>query len=200
MNTNIPPNFPANQLSEAAGEAARKAGAAAKDVTDAAKDAGQTVSSKVEEGVETAKGHGRHAVEATKEAAHRATDTAKEVYRSAALKAGDTLATSKQYVRQNPLSIVLGAFVFGAAIGCLVMSARRKPTFGERFMDEPVTSVREAILASLAPVTRRVHDSYDAARDGVGKAMDRVHRGSHGHVVDSFSDRIGRVGSNLKFW
>ena len=173
---------------------------AATDATDAAKDAYQTLSSKVGEAVERTKEYAQHAVDATKDAAHRATGTARDMYQSAALKAEDTLAASKEYVRQNPVLVVVGALAFGAAIGCMLMMARRQPTFRERYVDEPLDSAREAILAALAPVAQRLHEGYDLARDGAGKAMDRVQRFNPARTVDSLSGQIGRVASNLKFW
>ena len=112
----------------------------------------------------------------------------------------DTLASSKEYVRQNPVLVVAGALAFGAAIGCMLMMARRQPTFRERYVDEPLDSAREAILAALAPAAQRLHEEYDSARDGAGKAMDRLHRFNPGRTVDSLSTQIGRVGNNLKFW
>jgi len=215
VSTDIHSNPPINQLPEAAREIARKAADAAREtaqrattaakdvggaVEDAATDAYQALSSKVEEGVERTKGYAQHAVDATRDAAHRATETAKDMYQSAALSAGDTLATSKDYVRRNPVPVVLGAIAFGAAIGYLIMSTRRKPTFSEQYVEEPLVAVREALLSALAPVSQRVHDGYESARHGVGKAMNRAHRTRSGRAVDMLSDRIGRVGSNLKFW
>lgn len=141
-----------------------------------------------------------HLQESIQHGAQRATDKASEMYESAAQRAEDTLTTSKDFVRRNPVPVVLGALAIGAAIGYLIVRGRHKPTFGERFADEPLASVREVILSALAPVSQRVHDGYDSARDGVGNVLDRV---SHFHprrVTDSLSDRIGRVGSNLKFW
>lgn len=149
---------------------------------------------------EAAREIARRAAEGAKETAQKATDTAKDMYHSAAMKAGDTLTTSKEYVRRNPVPVVLGAIAFGAALGYMLMMARRKPTFSERCVDAPLASVREAILSALTPVAQRVHEEYDSARDGAGKLLDRVHRFSPGRTVDSLSDQIGRVGSNLKFW
>lgn len=146
---------------------------------------------------EAAKETAQKVIDVTKDAAHRATESAKEICHSAALRAGDTLATSKDYVRRNPVPVVLGAVALGAAIGYILMSSRRKPTFGERFADEPLASVREAILGALTPVAQSVHDGYDTARDRVGKAMHRYAPGSTGGHL---SDRLCRVGSNLKFW
>jgi ElaB/YqjD/DUF883 family membrane-anchored ribosome-binding protein len=167
---------------------------------EAAKDTIQKLSSKLEEGVENTKDYAQHAVEVTKDAAHRVTDSAKDVYHSAAQKSGDCLATSKDYMRQNPVPVLLGALALGAAIGYIIMSNRRKPTFGERFADQPMDSVRDAILTAFAPVSQRVHDGYDSARDGVEKVLERAHHFGSGRHSDSMSDRISRVGSNLKFW
>ena len=200
----------ARQATAAAEETGRRAVAAAKHVSgavkdaareasDAAKDASQTISAKVEQGVERTKEYAQQAVDATKDAAHRATDTAKDMYQSAALKAEDALVTSKEYVRQNPVLVVVGAIAFGAALGCLLMMARREPTFRERYVDEPMDSARAAILAALAPVAQRLHEGYDSARAGAANAMDRVHRFHPGHS-DTLCGQISRVGRNLKFW
>ncbi len=89
---------------------------------------------------------------------------------------------------------------FFADLGYLLIVPRRKPTFSERYADEPMAAVREVILEALAPVTQRVHKGYDSARDGAGEAMDRVHSVVSGRNGDSLSNQIGRIGSNLKFW
>jgi len=167
---------------------------------EAAKDSIQNLSSKLEEGVEHTKGYAHHAVEVTKDAAHRVTDSAKDIYHSVTHKSGDCLATSKDYVRRNPVPVVLGPLALGAAIGYLIMSNRRRPTLGERFVDQPLNSVRDAILTAFAPVSQRVHDGYDSARGGVENVLERAHHFGSGCRADSMSDRIGRVGSNLKFW
>lgn len=161
----------ARRATDAAGETANRATIAAKDVTGAVKHAATDIS-----------------------------DAAKEMYQSAAVKAEDTLSTSKQYIRENPILVVAGALALGAAIGCLLVMGRRQPTFRQRCVDEPLGSAREAILAAIAPVAQRLHDGYDSARDGAGKAMDRVHRFNAGRTVDSLTGQIGLAGSNLKFW
>jgi len=171
-----------------------------KQLPEAARDAARALAAKAEEGVEHTRGLAHHALDATRNAAHRATNTAREVCQSAALKAGDTLETSKEHVRRNPVSMLFGALVIGAAIGYVVMSARRKPTFSKWHVEEAPHAVRDAILTALAPVSKRVHGGYESACDGVGKAIDRVHGYQRGRAVDSMADRIGRVGSNLKFW
>lgn len=193
MNTDIHPQPPTNQLSEAAREAARRA-------ADAAKEASQKASVVARDVTGVVQDVAKEVAYATKDAAHRATDTARGIYQSATQKAGGTLATSKEYVRQNPVPVILGAIAFGAALGYLLMMARRKPTFSERYADEPLAAVREAIMSALVPVAQRVHEGYDAARDGAGKVVDRVHRFGSGRTSDSLSDQIGRIGNNLKFW
>ncbi len=136
----------------------------------------------------------------TKNTVNRAAEKAKNIYQSAAMKAEDTLATSKEYVRRNPVPVVLGAVAFGVAIGYMLMMARRKPTFSERYVDEPLGAVREALLGAFTPVAKRVHKGYDSALDGAEKVMDRVHSFGPRRTCNSFSDQIGRVGNNLKFW
>ena len=127
------------------------------------------------------------------------TDATKDICHSVSEKAEDTLVRSKEYVRENPVPVVLGALALGVAIGYLIVTARREPTFRERYVDDPLNTARDALYAALAPVAHRLHEGYDTARDGAGKAMDKMHRNSS-RAVDSWSDQIGRVGSNLKFW
>jgi ElaB/YqjD/DUF883 family membrane-anchored ribosome-binding protein len=164
-----------NQLPEAAREIARQATGTAQGasgaVEDMVKETYQTMLTKVEEEAERTKGCAHQAVE-----------------------------TTKEYVRRHPVTVVLGAIAFGAAIGCMLMMARRKQTFGERYVDEPLTAVREAILGAIAPVSKRVHEGYDSAREGAGKAMDQAHGFFPGRNGGSLSHQIGRIGNNLKFW
>ncbi len=215
MSTDIHSNPPINQKPGAVAEIAQQATDAVKntaqlatvaakdqisdvehmaeDFTDLTKETCHTLSSKVGQGGERTKEYAQHAGDATK-------DAARDMYQSAALKAEDTLATSKEYVRRNPVIVVVGALAFGAAIGCLIMMARRQPTFRERYVDEPLDSARDTILTALAPVTHRLHRGYDSTRDAAARVMDRVHRIHPGRSMGSLSDQIGRVGSNLKFW
>lgn len=173
---------------------------AANTIKDSSKDAYASLSAIAEEGVERTKEYVRQAVDATKDTGHRVADSAKDMYQSAARKAEGAQAISREYVRHNPLLVVAVSIAFGAAVGCLIMMGRRQPTFRQRCVDEPLDSAREAMLAAIAPVAKRLHKGYDSARDGAGKAMERAHRFNTGHAVDSLSDQIGRVGNNLKFW
>jgi hypothetical protein len=139
--------------------------------------------------------------EGAREAVQHATDAAKEAYNTVSTKVEDTMIRTKEYVRQNPLPIVLGALAVGAVLGCLVVMARRQqPTLRERFMDDPVHTSRDILYAALAPVGQRLHDGYDTARDGAGRALDKLQHQLPSRHGDSWSDQLGRVGSNLKFW
>ncbi len=169
----------ANQAAEAAKEMTRKANATVRDVTESVEDATADVS------------------HAAKDALKNATATAKDLYESASVKAGDALANSKEYVRQNPIPAVLGGIAFGLALGYMLATTRHKPTFRERYADEPLGTMREAILSALGPVAHRVHEGFDSARDGAGKAMHSLGSGRNGY---SLSDKIGSIGNNLKFW
>jgi len=159
-----------------------------------------SLSTEIGEGVEHTVHVVQHAADVARNAAHRVSETAREACQTASEKASHTMANSKECVRRHPVSMVLGAVVFGAAVGYLVMGTRRKPGFRERHVEEPLLELREAIQSVLSPVTRRLHQGYGAACDGVGKAIDQVHRHSPGHSSSSVSDRLSQVGKKIKFW
>jgi len=105
------------------------------------------------------------------------------------------------HVRQNPVPIILGALALGVAIGYMLMSKRRRePTFRERFVEDPMHGAREAIQAALAPLTHRMHDQYDLARNGAGKTIDKMKRYHPSHSAGSWTDPIRRAGSSLGLW
>ena len=132
--------------------------------------------------------------------ARSSTEIARQSYHSAAEKAQETFAISREYIRRNPVPVLLGAVAVGASLGYLVMTCRSRSAYSERYADEPMAAVRDAIIGALAPVTHLVHTGYDSALDGAGKAMGRMHRFDSGRAVNSFSHRIARIGENLKFW
>ena len=193
MNQNIHPDTSRNQLPEAADEVTRRAADAVKESANRAETTANEFSHAIENMAEDA-------LYATKDTLKLAKDKAKDVYHSAAVKAEDTLVGSREFVRRNPFRVVLGAIAFGAAIGCMATMAGRRSTFIERYADEPIGTVRDAILSALAPVAHRVHEGYDSARDGAGKVLDRVHSFGPGRRGSAFSRQIGRIGNNLKFW
>ncbi len=193
MNTGIHSEPPMSQLPESASENARRA-------ADAGKEAAERASIAAKEATHAVDDVAGDVTHGTKDAVKRAADTAKDMYQSASVKAGDALENSKVFVRRNPVPAVLGALAFGTMIGCMLMWPRRRPTFGERYEDEPLAAVRDAIMDALTPVAKRVHRGYDSARDGAGKVLGRVDNFRSGCNGHSFSDQIGRIGNNLKFW
>jgi hypothetical protein len=144
--------------------------------------------------------HSESPLDPLSDTVRRAGSAANDRYDSAARKAGDTLATTKEYVRRNPVPVVLGAVAVGAALGYLLVTSRRKPAFRGRFVDEPLIAAREAILGAFGPVAQRVHGGYESAREGAGRAMDRVHGFDPRRAGDSLSEQLGRIGHHLKFW
>ncbi|CAN5839756.1 hypothetical protein BH11VER1_BH11VER1_37350 [soil metagenome] len=127
-------------------------------------------------------------------------DTA-ECCQNLSAKVDDTLSRTKAYVRQNPMPVILGALTFGAALGYLIVMARREePTFRERLTSEPLQTAREAIYAVLAPVASRLHEGYDSTRENAAKAMSKLQRTQPARTVGSWVDQLGRVSNNLKFW
>lgn len=144
--------------------------------------------------------HSESPLDPMSDTARRAGSAAKDICESAALKAGDALATTREYVRRNPVPVVLGAVALGAALGYLLVTARRKPAFRDRFADEPLIAAREAILGAFAPVAHRVHGGYESAREGAGRVMDRVHDFRPRRAADSLAGQLGRIGNHLKFW
>ncbi len=180
-----------NQLSEAARETARRASEGAQDISKKAASATSDFGNAVE-------GIAGDIIDATKNAAKGTADSAKDIYRSATVKVEDTLETSRMYVRQNPLPVVIGAIALGAAVGCLLTVLGRKPTFSERYAEGPLDAVREAVISALSPVAQRVHEGYDSARDGAGIAIDRM--SNIGAKRSPIARQIGRIGNNLRFW
>jgi ElaB/YqjD/DUF883 family membrane-anchored ribosome-binding protein len=138
--------------------------------------------------------------EAGKDVMRHAADTATDLCRAVTRKTGDGVESTREHVRRHPLPTVFGAFFLGAVAGYLLMAARRNPAFGERHAGESMASVHAALLGALSPVGQRIHDGYDSALDGAGRALDRVRSFNPGHAARSFSDRLGRIGENLKFW
>lgn len=193
MSADINSVLPHPQLPEVAKDVARQSSDEVKEFAQVASDTAKDAAREVKE----VAGDVTHA---TKDVVKHVSDSAMEIYHSAAHKAQDTFATSQQYVRRNPITFVLGSVVLGAAIGYMIINARRRPSFGERFVDEPMYSMRDAIRGAFSPVAHRVHEGYDSAREGVEKVMDQVHRLRPSRAAESLSDRIGRAAHNLKFW
>lgn len=133
MNTSPQLKSITNALQDPGGDIGQRAADITKGISDAASDTYQSLSSKVEAGVERTKEYAQHAVDATKDAAHHASDAAKDIYRSASAKTEDALANSKEYVRQHPFPVTLGALIAGLALGYLIgVVQREEPSLRQR--------------------------------------------------------------------
>jgi ElaB/YqjD/DUF883 family membrane-anchored ribosome-binding protein len=136
--------------------------------------------------------------EAVQDGAQQAASAVKEACQSLSVKAEETLVRTKDYVQQNPVPILLGSLIFGAAVGCLLALTRRpEPTLRERFITDPVSTARDILQAAFEPVGRRIHDGYDSARDSAGRTLNTLQDHLPGHRSESLGQKILR---NLKFW
>ena len=48
-------------------------------------------------------------------------------------------------IRKNPISSVLGAAVFGAAVCYLILEGRHQPTFRERYVSGPLADAGDSV-------------------------------------------------------
>ena len=153
-------------------------------LTDAAKQIAQTASAAATDAVHQAK-----------DAMHQANDAARSCCTTVSAKVEDGVVRAQSYLHRNPLTVMLGAVAVGMAVGCLMGLNRRVPTLRERFTEDPVQTTRDTLYAALAPVAQRLHSGYDTARHSAEKALNGSHCSN-----DSWSNQLGRAGSNLKFW
>jgi ElaB/YqjD/DUF883 family membrane-anchored ribosome-binding protein len=149
---------------------------------------------------EVSKEMAQNTTEYFKEIADSAVTNAKDIYQKTTSRAGEVLVISKEYVRRNPVPVVLGAVALGATLGYFLVKGRSRTLFGAHQSDEPLVTMREAILDAIAPVSRRVHERYESAREGAGKVMDGLRSMGSGPVETSLAKQIGRLGNNLKIW
>lgn len=73
-----------------------------------------------------------------KDTAENVSRQSKEAYYKAKDEACDYLSCANDKIRQNPLPAVAGAFAFGIAVGCLIMSGRSSDNFQDRYVTEPL--------------------------------------------------------------
>ncbi len=106
---------------------------------------------------------------------------------------------AKEMVTRNPVPTVLGALVFGAAVGYLVYSRREHLSLPDRFVRETEAFGRRL---SHAPdrISSLFHDGVEMASTGAGKASDYLHDLPTRDVLDSISGSLNRICNRLKFW
>lgn len=137
----------------------------------------ETFEGPVREGVEKAKGF--------------AQDTLAEASEEAA----ETVARGEECVRENVASAIAAAFVGGLLIG-FALGRREQPTLRQRYVEEPLSQVREVAFAVLAPVAQALREQYGNARSVAHDAADRI----HDLDPEPLLKHANRWGRKLKFW
>lgn len=166
----------------------------------AADDISESANVELKEGAQAANDSAGKANEATKKVAKQATEKTKELQRSASSKAEQALEASEKQVRRNPLPVLIGAIAFGASIGLLLCRNRYKRSLVNRYVDEPLDSVGQSLVAALRPLGKKACRGLSFARNRADRAMDRIDQFGKKGKCDALSHRMGRIGSNLKFW
>ena len=105
---------------------------------------------------------------------------------------------AKEMVRKNPVPTVLGALVFGAAVGYLILS-KKDSTLTERLIRES-ESTRRAFGQVPGRVTSLFNDGVDAASRKASKASDFLHDLPTDDILSSISNSLNRLSNRLKFW
>lgn len=137
--------------------------------------------------------------EVANQTAQRAKDAAQDTIQTVRTKADEALTTTKVYVRENPVPVVLGMLAIGFAAG-FVMARREEPSFRERFMRDPVHSTRDALFTLLAPIAEHLGEQYSSARATAEQAMDKIHQHYPEHQARTWANQFRRMSNNLKFW
>lgn len=148
---------------------------------------------------EEIKHHVNRLADVANQVAHRAKEAAEHTFNTVRTKADEAVTTSKGYVRENPVPVVLGMLAIGFAAG-FVMARREEPTFRDRFLRDPARTTHDTLYAMLAPIAERLGDQYSAARSTAEHALDKIQQHYPGHHDHSWLDQFRRMSNNLKFW
>ena len=106
---------------------------------------------------------------------------------------------AKDMVAKNPIPTVIGALVFGAAVGYLVYSRRESLSIPDRFVRE-TESFGRRLSAAPSRLSSLFHDGVDIATARAGKASDFIHDLPTSDVLHSISGSLNRICNRLKFW
>jgi ElaB/YqjD/DUF883 family membrane-anchored ribosome-binding protein len=115
--------------------------------------------------------------------------------------AGEAVHRGEEYVRENPVPVVIGALAVGVVIGAMFAFGRRDEiTARERYLDEPMHHARDVLYGVLAPVAKELRDRYGAVRSSANAAADRLHEFDPADSIDPLLKQARRFSKRLKFW
>lgn len=106
-----------------------------------------------------------------------AQDKAQEAIRVTQDKAQEAIRTGTQYVRENPVPAILGAFLLGGALGAILASCNRREA-------EPPHGAREWLESTLQEISNR---------------LPRAKKQVCG-IQDSIVDQAQEIGRKFRFW
>lgn len=107
---------------------------------------------------------------------------------------------AKDLIVRNPVPTVLGALVFGAAVGYLIYSRREEETTISNRIARDVDTLRSRLSNAPGRISSLFHDGMDRAATGAEKASEYIHDLPTRDVLNSISNSLNRIGSRLKFW
>ncbi len=106
---------------------------------------------------------------------------------------------AKDIVVKNPVPTVLGALVFGAAIGYLIYTRREEASLYERLASD-AKSLRKQLGGAPDRLSDLLHEGVGRASRKAHKASDYIHDLPAAEVIDSVSHSLHRLANRLKFW
>ena len=127
--------------------------------------------------------------------AERVQGYAEDTLHTARVRADEAIERGQDYVRQNPVPVVLGALAVGVLVG-IAIGRRDEPTLRERYVDEPLDQAHDLLHSLLAPVAKRLRHEYGDIRSQAVDAGDKIHDG----YLDPVFRRARRAADKLKFW
>ncbi len=133
--------------------------------------------------------------EAAIEATHRTAAEVQNQLQAARDKTGDVITRGQTWVRENPVTSIVGMLAIGLTAG-YVMAHREQPSFRRRYIEDPMHHTQDALYGLLAPALAKLSEQYSSARSAAEDALDKLHHQSS-RTVEPW---LSRIGSNLKFW
>lgn len=130
-----------------------------------------------------------------RQGATRVMDEVKARTSDARAQADEMFHRGEDYVRENPVPVVIGAFVAGLLVG-LALSRRHEPTARERYVDEPLQQAKDLLYAALTPVAKQLQTQYGAVRSAGKKVADEIGDFDLGEHVHPIAEQARR----WKFW